>query len=119
MHLTKGTFMKKLAQRTLALFLCALASTALLTIGVEAHPPKVRHYGPFASTSPDSGTCGNDWANDTFKRSFEIDTSHPKDVIESFDDGRFVTIAGPSPNACLHMSAPTGNGNTVVNGTTG
>jgi hypothetical protein len=119
MHLTKGTFMKKLAQRMLALFLCALASTAILTIGVEAHPPKVRHYGPFASTSPDSGTCGPDWANDRFKRSFEIDPNNPNVVIERFDDGRFVTIAGPSPNACVLMPPPNGNGNKVGADVTG
>src|SRR5258708_25701119 len=27
-----------------------------------------QHYGPYASISTDSGTCGNDWANDTFDR---------------------------------------------------
>ena len=30
-----------------------------------------RHYGPFDSASRDSGTCGNNWANDTFKRHFD------------------------------------------------
>lgn len=111
--------MKKLAQVIVTLFLCALASTTLLATGVEAHPPKILHYGPFASTSPDSGTCGNNWANDTFKRFFTINTSNPNLVIEDFNDGRFVTIAGPSPNACIHLSGPNGNGNTVVAGTTG
>src|SRR6476660_3550916 len=27
-----------------------------------------QHYGTYASTSPDSGTCGNDWAQDSFNR---------------------------------------------------
>ena len=111
--------MKNLVQTVVALFLCTLASTSFLTSGVDAHPPKIRHYGPFASTSPDSGTCGNNWANDTFKRSFEINPNNPNVVIENFDDGKFVTIAGPSPNACIHMPPPNGNGNTVTNGTTG
>ena len=32
-----------------------------------------RVFGPFASGSTDSGTCGiSDWANDTFKRFFEV-----------------------------------------------
>ncbi|HEY4036878.1 MAG TPA: hypothetical protein VGL94_23215 [Ktedonobacteraceae bacterium] len=111
--------MKKLAQMIVTLFLCALASTTVLTTGAEAHPPKILNYGPFASTSGDSGTCGPDWATDTFKRFFTINTSHPKDVIENFDDGSFVTIAGPSPNACVHLPGPNGNQNTVSKGTTG
>lgn len=31
-----------------------------------------KHFGPFPSTSPDSGTCGNDWAEDTFDRFFTV-----------------------------------------------
>jgi hypothetical protein len=31
-----------------------------------------QHYGPFASGSPDSSTCGNDWAQDTFDRHFTV-----------------------------------------------
>jgi hypothetical protein len=63
-----------------------------------------RHYGPFDSASPDSGTCGNNWANDTFKRHFDAATTPNADgtytVVESFIAGRFVTVAGPSPDAC-------------------
>jgi hypothetical protein len=116
---SEGTLMKNLAQKMLALFLCALASTAVLTIEVEALPPEILHYGPFASTLTDSGTCGSDWATDTSKRSFVIDTSKPKVVIANFEEGTFVTKAGPSPNACIHMPAPVGNGNTVGAGITG
>jgi len=112
--------MKNLAQKMLALFLCTLASTAVLTIGVEALPAKILHYGPFASAViTDSGTCG-DWATETSsKRSFVIDTSKPKIVIANFEDGTFVTKADPSPNACIHMPAPVGNGNTVGASITG
>ena len=80
---------------------------------------QVRHYGPFASTSPDSGTCGVDWANDTFKRSFTIQLSTPNTVLERADDGTFVALAGPSPNACVILPGPTGNGNTVRAGVKG
>src|SRR5690349_7855627 len=31
-----------------------------------------QHYGPYASGSEDSGTCGNDWAQDTFDRHFTV-----------------------------------------------
>jgi hypothetical protein len=56
-----------------------------------------QHYGPYTSTSPDSSTCGNDWANDTFDRDFTVrgDT-----IVEQFKNGSFVTLAGPSPGAC-------------------
>ena len=59
-------------------------------------------FGPYSSGSPDSGTCGNNWANDTFKRVFYIQQTGPTTwrVQEAFIDGRFVTNAGPSPNGC-------------------
>jgi hypothetical protein len=31
-----------------------------------------QHYGPYASGSGDSGTCGPDWATDTFDRHFTV-----------------------------------------------
>jgi hypothetical protein len=62
------------------------------------------HFGPINSATPDSGTCGNDWANDTFKRVFDAATTRSLDgtytVTESFIAGRFVTVAGSSPGAC-------------------
>lgn len=74
------------------------------------------HYGPFASISPDSGTCGNNWANDTFNRFFTINLTEPDTVIEDFKDGTFVTVAGSSPGAC---ETGTNNGNTIGAGVTG
>jgi len=78
------------------------------------------HYGPINSSSPDSGTCGNDWANDTYKRLFDAGTMPNSDgtytATESFIAGRFVTVAGPSPNAC----DPSGTaGSTISAGVTG
>ncbi len=72
------------------------------------------NYGPFASSSPDSGTCGNNWANDTFNRSFTVDTSNPNNVTENFTNGSFVTVAGASPGGC-----DTNPGGTVGAGVTG
>ena len=78
------------------------------------------HFGPINSGSGDSGTCGPDWANDTYKRVFDASTSKNPDgtynVTESFIAGRFVTLAGPSPNAC---DAVTGTGGTITAGVTG
>jgi hypothetical protein len=61
-----------------------------------------QHYGPYSSGSPDSGTCGNDWAEDTFDRVFTVRTASDGtiSVVEQFKNGSFVTNAGPSPGAC-------------------
>jgi len=61
-----------------------------------------KHFGPYKSSSTDSGTCGNDWANDTFKREFRVQQSDSGawNVREDFKAGEFVTIAGASPGAC-------------------
>jgi len=60
------------------------------------------HYGPIPSGSPDSGTCGNDWAIDTFNRVFTVVTNADGTfrVVEDFRDATFVTVAGASPGAC-------------------
>jgi hypothetical protein len=66
----------------------------------------VKHIGPVHSTSPDSGTCGNDWANDEFDRYFTIRPgSLPGtfEVYEQFKNGTFLTTGAPpqfSPGAC-------------------
>lgn len=60
------------------------------------------HYGPYASGSPDSGTCGNNWATDTYDRDFTVrpNGDGTYTVVEQFKNGSFVTNAGPSPAAC-------------------
>jgi hypothetical protein len=77
------------------------------------------HFGPISSGSGDSGTCGPDWANDTYMRVFDAGTTASGGVYtvtESFIAGRFVTVAGPSPDAC----DPTGIlGSTIGAGVTG
>lgn len=73
-------------------------------------------YNP--SNSPDSGTCGNDWANDTNKRTYKVFSDQAIDgsyrVRVLFKNGTFTTIAGQSPESC-----EAGNGNTVAGGITG
>jgi hypothetical protein len=61
-----------------------------------------QHYGPYASGSPDSGTCGNNWAEDTFDRHFTVHTAATGliTVVEQFKNGSFTTKAGQSPAAC-------------------
>ncbi|MEP6910870.1 MAG: hypothetical protein ABI896_10635, partial [Actinomycetota bacterium] len=60
------------------------------------------HYGPYASGSPDSGTCGNDWAQDTFDRDFTVRSNNDGTytVVQQFKNGSFVTDLGPSTGSC-------------------
>jgi hypothetical protein len=78
-----------------------------------------QHYGPYASGSPDSGTCGNDWATDTFDRHFTVRSNHDGTytVVQQFKNGSFVTNAGMSPGSCdFADGSPPG---TVVSGKVG
>ncbi|HEX6062086.1 MAG TPA: hypothetical protein VF001_08445 [Candidatus Limnocylindria bacterium] len=80
------------------LALAALAGSANAGDGKDKHDS---HFGPYAGASPDSGTCGNDWANDTFKRFFTVSQDGGVwSVREDFKDGTFVTLGGASPGAC-------------------
>ena len=68
---------------------------------VDPSGTPTQHYGPYTSGSPDSGTCGNDWAEDTFDRDFTVRTSAGQTtVVEQFKNGSFVTNGGSSPGAC-------------------
>jgi hypothetical protein len=78
------------------------------------------HYGPYASGSPDSGTCGNNWADDTYNRHFTVFQNKDDGsllVVEQFKDGSFGTRAGSSPGAC--NNPPTNDGGTVAAGVQG
>ncbi|PYS43480.1 MAG: hypothetical protein DMF71_06990 [Acidobacteria bacterium] len=96
----------------------ALMIAAVVFASLSLAGPAVRQYGPFPSTSPDSGTCGNDWAEDSFDRHFKVNTSPNPDgtytVVEEFKKGTFVTNLGPSPGGC-----ETNLGGTVAAGLTG
>lgn len=80
-----------------------VAMTAALAISASAWGAATQHFGPYASNSPDEGTCGNTWAEDTFDRLYTVKTK-PKNgaysVVEQFKNGTFTTLAGPSPAAC-------------------
>ncbi len=95
-------------------------STVLDPPGTNA----TQHYGPYASGSTDSGTCGNDWANDTFDRDFTVHNNPDGTftVVEQFKNGSFMTPASDSvspnfsPGGCQSSITPAG---TVNNGITG
>lgn len=92
-------------------FIAAIVALAVMPMAATAAEGTVR-YGPIQSGSTDSGTCGPDWANDTFKRVFEASTERNSNgtysATEFFIDGHFVTIAGQSPGACTNPAKPTG-----------
>jgi hypothetical protein len=77
-----------------------------------------QHYGPFESGSPDSGTCGNDWAEDTYDRHFTLHNNRDGTytVVEQFKRGAFETNAGFSPGACEPDGSP---GGVIAAGKTG
>ena len=91
-------------------------STTDLASLVDPASTSTQHYGPYASGSPDSGTCGNDWANDTFDRHFTVhrNADGTFTVVEQFKDGSFSTVAGLSPGSC-----ETNLGGTVAGGVNG
>ena len=79
-----------------------LFATADLSAQADPTSKRTQHYGPYPSTSPDSGTCGNDWAMDTFDRDFTVKTNADGTflVVQQFKNGSFVTNMGFSPGSC-------------------
>lgn len=94
---------------------------ASLTVSSVGAAPDMRNYGPFhGAVSPDSGTCGNNWATDTFNRYFRVSTTQNTNgtynVTEEYRAGTFETITGSSPGACESGS---NSGATVADGVRG
>lgn len=94
----------------------------LSTVLAPTGTAPTQHYGPYPSTSGDSGTCGPDWATDTFDRHFTVRPNKDGtfDVVEQFKDGSFITTVtpqGPSPAAC--DTGYTNHGTTIRSGVTG
>ncbi|MEP6910129.1 MAG: hypothetical protein ABI896_06835 [Actinomycetota bacterium] len=85
----------------------------------HGHHGKVKHFGPYASDTTDSGTCGVDWAADHVNRFFKIRRTGAEtfDVRERYAHGTFTSFAAPSPGAC-DSSDNTGPG-LVATGVTG
>jgi len=78
---------------------------------VLSSDPGTMHFGPYPSTTGDSGTCGPDWATDTVNRFFMIRQVAPMtfSVVQKYKAGTFVTPGSPpfgpdalknSPGAC-------------------
>ncbi|HKV31616.1 MAG TPA: hypothetical protein VJT14_11440 [Candidatus Dormibacteraeota bacterium] len=103
------------------LLMVSMAALALALVPMAAAADEGeggQHFGPFAGASGDSGTCGPDWALDTFTRNFAVHENSDGTfrLVETFSNGHFVTIAGPSPNSC---NSGTYNGSLVAAGVKG
>lgn len=94
--------MNILTQRIAAGIVTAALALASLTLPALAANNGTDHFGPFASTSTDGGSCGVPWANDTFNRFFTVHDNGDGTfaVREEFKDGTFTTIGGVSPGSC-------------------
>jgi hypothetical protein len=97
--------------------LYTFSSAAAIQPASSGSGTSTQHYGPYASSSGDSGTCGPDWATDRFDRHFTVFQNNDGSflVVEQFKDGSFVTTAGSSPGACDPNNTP----GTVNGGITG
>jgi hypothetical protein len=101
-------------KKTLA---CAVF-VAALAVASTASAKGDYHMGPFASTSPDNGSCGQQWAVDTFNRDFNVHVNGDGTyrVREEFKNGSFTTTGPVSPGACETGS---NHGTAVTAGITG
>ena len=86
----------------------AFATTDLTSL-LDPTGNGTQHYGPYSSNWPDSGTCGNDWATDTFDQHFTVRRNPDGTflVVEQFKDGSFVNKRRSKPR-CLPSRPPGG-----------
>lgn len=90
--------------------------------GVKAENVAFHHSDAFrlktTLSTPDSGTCGNNWATDTLARTYSVKKSSDGTYrLIAFDRGTFTTVAGQSPGAC--DKGDSHHGATVTAGITG
>ena len=91
--------MKRLA------IVCVAACCAMAAFGAATASAAETSSHSFAGQgSTDSGTCGNDWATDTYTRQFKTYTNQSIDgsyrLVENFKAGHFTTMQGASPESC-------------------
>jgi hypothetical protein len=98
-------------RKFIGVFAGALILSTTMFVG-SAGASGTKNYKFTGQTSTDSGTCGVDWANDSFQRTFKVTKQQAQDgsyrVVEIYNKGTFTTIAAASPQSC-----EAGNSNTV------
>lgn len=101
----------------IVLFTAAIAVFGLAATSSASTQAGTFKDGPYTATTPDSGSCGPNWAQDLFVRNFVVQlpaVDGVYTVTEKFGKGRFSSYAGPSPASC-----DTGPGDTIKAGVTG
>jgi hypothetical protein len=78
----------------------AFAATGAANNG-HGHGNAHNRFGPYDVVTDDHGSCGNAWAVDTMKRTFQVKRNRDGTFrLTRRDRGRFLTDAGQSPGAC-------------------
>ena len=104
--------------RRLSVLVLAGALTVLTGTAAQANDRGTDHFGPFPGLSPDGGSCGIQWANDTYDRSYSVHDNGDGTFRVTADSrhGTFVTTGPGSPGACETTDR---HGSTVGAGVTG
>ena len=108
-------------RKLLALAVTAVAALSLAATGFAdpGKDKKAKKHGKYAFTvtTTDNGSCGQPWANDVVRRTFQVKKNKDGSyTLTRRDKGAFTTIGGASPGSC----DTTGNhGLTVVPGVKG
>jgi hypothetical protein len=110
--------MRRIVVATLTTTLTVLMSTVSASALVGTAQGDTVNYKYLNVSSPDSSTCGGNWANDTSTRTYRVYPKRALDgsyrVFVKFGQGTFVTLTGPSPEAC-----EAGTANSLVAGVHG
>lgn len=97
--------MRRVSGASIGVVVLILASLGTASMALAAGGPKPIEFKGY---KPDNGTCGNSWADDTYKlRITVLDNGNGTfNVHTQFLDGKFVTRAGDSPGACTTINDP-------------
>jgi hypothetical protein len=104
--------------RRLLILVLTGAISVLTGTGAVAASGGTDHFGPFAGSSLDGGSCGITWAMDTYDRSYTVHDNGDGtfNVTADSKHGTFVTTGPGSPGACDNSDR---HGSTVNSGVTG
>jgi hypothetical protein len=104
--------------RALSVLLVCTAGLLAMTATTTAAGQGVDRIGPLAGASDDGGSCGNQWAHDTYSLLLTVKDNGDGtfNLRVDYKDGTFTTIEGRSPGAC---SSVNNHGTTLSGGVEG
>ncbi len=110
--------MKRIATKATLTLLATAAVLFTFAIPAIAAPNGTDHLGPFAASTNDGGSCGNEWAQDSYTITLGVhDNGNGTFALRvDYKNGTFVTFAGASPGAC---SSVNNHGTTLTAGANG